>query len=536
MDVADSVQEMDAAVELADGVYASEETLHTSVAFLRNTLAGASWRPPSCLQLSATASLSCSLPCQHAPGLGFCQELNLLSTDPSDVVSVCNTIYGLLLQHQKDSKFKEQIKADLHRMRLELQGADKERQRLENRHKASDESRREEVRAARREADELQKRLVGSERRCVQMQHEIKRKEKEYERLQERLAHYLADKKKHERAVVEMAGKLTSQLGSGAAAPRGARVGASDEGLKAAEYKDMLNRQVRQQQADASSSSAAVEDAFLQRMGSMGEDELRSELSSRMKVLQRRVAGLLSSSATEKDFQSLSEQRMFSELQTAAGVIRDQERLVSGMLAALRSAAAMREAAAQADAKRLAQHYQAQLAAAEAEIQKAKETQADAAAEEVEALRQQMSELSEAVQRREQDAAAAIRQEAQAEAAEVRRQLDAAQQQLQAARAEAAVERDRAAAEQKRAAAAAAHAAEAEAAAAAAAAQQQESAAAQRRFELMKSKYEELMSKYAPGVGAGVFLERAISRKAVELADAQLAAEAGVEAIPAVRA
>lgn len=68
--------------ELMEGVYASESTLHSSVAFLRSTLAG----------------------------LGFCQDLNLMSSEPADVVSTCNTIYGLLLQHQKDCKFREQLK------------------------------------------------------------------------------------------------------------------------------------------------------------------------------------------------------------------------------------------------------------------------------------------------------------------------------------------------------------------------------------------------------------------------------------------
>ena len=43
-----------AGLDLADGMYASEETLQSSVAFLRNTLAG----------------------------LGFCTELNLLSAEP----------------------------------------------------------------------------------------------------------------------------------------------------------------------------------------------------------------------------------------------------------------------------------------------------------------------------------------------------------------------------------------------------------------------------------------------------------------------
>ena len=54
--------------------------------------------------------ISCTPGCAVCAGLGFCQDLNLLSSDPADVVSVCNTIYGLLLQHQRDSKFKEQLK------------------------------------------------------------------------------------------------------------------------------------------------------------------------------------------------------------------------------------------------------------------------------------------------------------------------------------------------------------------------------------------------------------------------------------------
>lgn len=56
------------------------------------------------------ASSWCSPPLPLPAGLGFCQDLNLLSTDPADVVATCNTIYGLLLQHQKDNRFKEQLK------------------------------------------------------------------------------------------------------------------------------------------------------------------------------------------------------------------------------------------------------------------------------------------------------------------------------------------------------------------------------------------------------------------------------------------
>lgn len=156
--------------------------------------------------------------------------------------------------------------------------------------------------------------VTGCERRIVQLQHEMKRKEKEYERLQERwvrcrrrerarrgrgseagadsrmpgaercvaglhggaakrsqrraqrrargqgrdvalvnsrsdssacrhrrvlplspcsLSHYLSDKRKNDKAVLDMAGKLTQQLAGGGAAVRASAAVRSDEGLKA---------------------------------------------------------------------------------------------------------------------------------------------------------------------------------------------------------------------------------------------------------------------------------------------------------------
>ena len=58
--------------------------------------------------------------CRIPAGLGFCRELNLLSQEPGNVVSTCNTIYGLLLQHQRDARYREQLKQG----EQELQGAD----------------------------------------------------------------------------------------------------------------------------------------------------------------------------------------------------------------------------------------------------------------------------------------------------------------------------------------------------------------------------------------------------------------------------
>lgn len=142
-----------------------------------------------------------------------------------------------------------------------------------------------------------------------------------------------------------------------------------------AEHKEVLNRQVRQQQADARSASAAAaaaaDEAFLQSecwlvagwprlvgggwpgglaaaaavgwpggggaalqpricadapfllpppphppgVPSMSEEELRAELGQRSKALQRRAASLASAGACEADFAAPGEQRLFADLQ-----------------------------------------------------------------------------------------------------------------------------------------------------------------------------------------------------------------------------
>ena len=79
---------------------------------------------------------------------------------------------------------------DVQRARAEVSAAEKERSRLEaklgakereigalaNKARAGEEARQEEVGHARREAEDAHRRVLGFERRVVQMQHEIKRK------------------------------------------------------------------------------------------------------------------------------------------------------------------------------------------------------------------------------------------------------------------------------------------------------------------------------------------------------------------------
>ena len=344
--------------------------------------------------------------------MGLSDDLNLMSSEPADVAATCNALHALLLQHQKDAQYKEQLRQEMSRARTEAKAMEKERTKLENalstkereigslanKAKAGDDARKEEVGRARRDADELQKRLLGSDRRLVQMQHEIKRKEKEYERLQERLSHYLADKKRNESAALDMAGQLAQSAVStitGVSRSSSSAAVRSDEGLKAvvaayegkhselarenkdlraalsslqAEYKEALNASIARREIDVAA-GPVVDDTFLTAVPMMNGDELRAELASKLKVLKRRLGNLTwQGHADGREPGSVAEQRLASDLTIAKSVIRDQEQVIASVLGALRTAQLAQDAEYQVEIKGLALRYQGQLAAAEAAL------------------------------------------------------------------------------------------------------------------------------------------------------------------------
>jgi len=368
--------------------------------------------------------------------MGLSDELHLMSSKPADVATTCNALYALLLQHQKDAQYKEQLRQEMSRARSEIKLMDKERSKLEsmldnkereigalsNRARAGDDARKEEVSKARREADDLQKRFLGSERRLVQMQHEIKRKEKDYERLQERLSHYLADKKRNENAALDMAGKIATGAAAGPGAALSKSAVRSDEGLKAivaayegkqselarenkdlraalsslqGEYKEALNATMARREADAAA-GPVVEESFLRQVPTMNADELRAELAVKLKVLQRRLGNLSWRGPAEgKDYGSVAEHRIANDLTIAKTVIQDQEQLIARVLGALRSAQVAQEAKYQSEIKALVQRYQGQLASAEAALAQAEgeAAQGEKAARALEETRRAYKEL-----------------------------------------------------------------------------------------------------------------------------------------------
>jgi hypothetical protein len=349
--------------------------------------------------------------------MGLCRKLRLSSNDPRDVVATANVIYGLLLQHEQDATYKDGLKTEMQRARADVVAAERDRARYEQRLdakdreigavrnmvKAGENARKEELGKARREIEDLQKRLMSSDRRFVQMQHEIKRKEKEFERLQERLSNYLAERRQKEKAVLDMvSGQMTfdsSNAGHRANLPSSINV-KSDEGMKAviaayegkqadlarenrdlksalaslqAEYKEVLNAATARREADLAS-GPVFDESFLAAVPNMDADQLRTQLTTKLKALQRRLGNVgLRQSKEEREYGSVVEQMLASDLAIAGSVIRDQEVLITQVMSQLKSAQMKQVLKYQEDAKLLAQRFREREAAAMEEISKRRE-------------------------------------------------------------------------------------------------------------------------------------------------------------------
>lgn len=314
--------------------------------------------------------------------VGIEKSINLMSNQPEDVAETCDAIYTLLVKHEKDIEYKEKLKGELLESRQFLQLEKKEKLKLRNqidckekelksweaKARVKDETWKDDATKAKREVDDLRRRLKGSESKVVHMAHELKKKEKEYEKLQERLSKYLTDKKKCEMAATDIAGKLVK--GGGSSTSSGNRSIRFDDGiqsivtsyenkqaqhvkeineLKAAlaslqtEHARAMNAAMDKQQA-TTEAETIVDKEFIEKVPHMSANELGAELSTRIKVLQRRLNSLDWNVNNVKNsvdgVLSIRETRLLEELSAARMVLRDQQLLLTNVLVSLRSALA----------------------------------------------------------------------------------------------------------------------------------------------------------------------------------------------------
>lgn len=156
---------------------------------------------------------------------GFPASLDLFAADPVSIARTCNCIYSLLQQRQRDVEFRDSANEQRQRLLSDISRLEAKVERLESQLQAKDREiatiTRTEAKAAaqskaqieklQQERDEFQRMVIGNQQVRTQQIHEMKKKEKEYIKLQERLNQVLMEKKKESRSGMEIMNLLQKE-------------------------------------------------------------------------------------------------------------------------------------------------------------------------------------------------------------------------------------------------------------------------------------------------------------------------------------
>ncbi|CAL5327797.1 unnamed protein product [Camellia sinensis] len=149
---------------------------------------------------------------------GFPASLDLFASDPVSIARTCNCVYALLQQRQRDIEFRESANEQRQRLLSDISRLEARVERLEAQLSAKDREiatiTRTEAKATaafkahieklQQERDEFQRLVIGNQQVRTQQIHEMKKTEKEYITLQERLNQVLMEKKKESRSGMEI--------------------------------------------------------------------------------------------------------------------------------------------------------------------------------------------------------------------------------------------------------------------------------------------------------------------------------------------
>ncbi|CAL9104403.1 unnamed protein product [Musa textilis] len=188
---------------------------------------------------------------------GFPASLDLFATDPVSIARTCNCIHSLLQQRQRDIEFREasndqrqsygvngfylvcpvfgsfhqgssyhivppdtggilqsdisRLEAKVERLEAQLAAKDRELATLTRTEAKKTASLKAQIDKLQQERDEYQKMVIGNQQVRTQQIHEMKKKEKEYIKLQERLNQVLMEKKKESRSGMEIMNLLQKE-------------------------------------------------------------------------------------------------------------------------------------------------------------------------------------------------------------------------------------------------------------------------------------------------------------------------------------
>ncbi|TKY54568.1 Afadin- and alpha-actinin-binding protein [Spatholobus suberectus] len=156
---------------------------------------------------------------------GFPASLDLFANDPVSIARTCNCIYFLLQQRQRDLEFREsaneqrqrllsdisRLEAKVERLEGQLQVKDREIATITRTEAKNAAALKAQIEKLQQERDEFQRMVIGNQQVKTQQVHEMKKKEKEYIKLQERLNQVLMEKKKESRSGMEIMNLLQKE-------------------------------------------------------------------------------------------------------------------------------------------------------------------------------------------------------------------------------------------------------------------------------------------------------------------------------------
>ncbi|EFH42464.1 hypothetical protein ARALYDRAFT_495841 [Arabidopsis lyrata subsp. lyrata] len=156
---------------------------------------------------------------------GFPASLDLFSNDPVSISRTCNCMYSLLQQRQRDIEFREsanelrqrqqsdiaRLEAKVERLEALLQQKDREIATITRTEAKNAAALKSQIEKLQQERDEFQRMVIGNQQVKAQQIHEMKKKEKDYIKLQERLNQVLMEKKKESRSGMEIMNLLQKE-------------------------------------------------------------------------------------------------------------------------------------------------------------------------------------------------------------------------------------------------------------------------------------------------------------------------------------
>ncbi|KAK9863276.1 hypothetical protein WJX84_003792 [Apatococcus fuscideae] len=316
---------------------------------------------------------------QNLPG-----PLHLGSPQEEHIAGTCNAFHSLLQLRQRDAQASSACQDQMVRLRSDLSLADAAKARLQGQLDAKEREIRSHLQKAQfaklsheevalrlnGERDELQRQNSSMQRRQAQVQHDLKRKDRDYERLQDRLRDLLTEKKREAKVALEAALAIQAAAGSHArpvkaqdkAAVQAAVAGyearqkeleQEADGLRSAlhslqqEHCALVNQHASP--AATSLPQPAGNDlgrkAAARKQGALTDDpddlmqlpkgHLQGLLGNRLAQLKRRFSVLSTDGVSAEEVKTPQEQKLMRDLVAAHTLIQEQELLVTMAMDAL---------------------------------------------------------------------------------------------------------------------------------------------------------------------------------------------------------